>query len=404
MPYLSHLLNRQVKDSSDEKVGKLQDILVIPKSGEYPALEFLAILKAKSKDLIFIPYEYVETISREEITLKNLYNSVHVQERVAEGLVYLKKDVLDQQIVDIAGVRVVRVNDLRIGVVNDQMSVLGIDVGMGGILRRLGIDWLGKTGLLKVNLIDWRQTKFMHGLLKLDRAQQKLNKLHPADLANIVEDLNLRHGSKLVVSLDADSAARVLEEVDPNLQKVLVKYLGPEKVAEILTKMTDSEIVDLVKVLPRNEARLFLSQIKSGQLKKIEQLLSYPDNTAGGLMNVDFATVRPGWTIQEALKEVKNASPKLRSVLYVYVTDEDGYYHGKFSLRWLVISPPEMKIRDILKHYPHPQPLHPHQKIKDIAATMTKYNLLTAPVLDSKHRLLGIVTIDDVMSQLLPKA
>lgn len=404
MPYISHLLNTKIKDSADVIVGKLDDILVVPRTGEYPALEFLAVKMSQDKRTVYVPYEYVENLSREEITLKNLLSTITLQERVAHGLVQLRRDVLDQQIVDIKGVRVVRVNDLRIGMFENRMSVLGIDVSFLGLLRRLGMEWMDKPGLFKVNLIDWRQTNFMHGLLKLDTVQQKMNKLHPADLANIVEDLSVKHGSKLVISLDADAAAQVLEEVDPHLQKILVKYLGPEQVSNIVGRMTDDEIVDLVKMLPRHEARLFLSQVQGGQLKKIEQLLSYPDNTAGGLMTVDFASVRPHWTIREAIEEVKKASPKLRSVLYVYVTGEDGYYFGKFSLRWLVISSPDMKVKEILKHYSPPQPLRPNQKVKDTATIMTKYNLLTAPVLDSKHRLMGIVTIDDVMSHLVPKA
>lgn len=404
MPYFSYLLNRQVKDSADIVIGKLVDILVVPETGEYPPLEFLAIQPRHKKSLVYVSYEYIENLSRDEITLKSLWSSVPTHERIAHDLVYLKRDVLDQQIVDVAGVRVVRVNDLRIGMFGNQMSVLALDVSLRGLLRRLGITRFSMFDVIKVNLIDWRQTNFVHGLLKLDRAQQKLNKLHPADLANIVEDLNIRHGSKLVISLDADAAAKVLEEVDPHLQKILVKYLGPERVANIVANMTDAEVVDLVKELPRTEARLFLSQIQGGKLKKIEKLLAYPDNTAGGLMTIDFATVRPEWTIRDAAAEIRKTSPSLRSVLYVYVTGEDGYYYGKFSLRWLVISSPDTTVKEVLKHYLSPKPLHPHQKVKEIATIMTKYNLLTAPVLDNKHQLIGIVTIDDVMRELMPKA
>jgi magnesium transporter len=284
------------------------------------------------------------------------------------------------------------------------MCVLGIDISFLGLIRRLGLDRLDFLKVLKVHLIDWRQTKFVRRYLKLDTLSRDLNRLHPADLANIIEDLSVKHGTKLVKALDTEDAAKVLEEVDPHLKKILIKYLEPEQAVKILMQMPVDETAGLIKMMPRNEARQFLSYLRDTKLKRIEELMDYGENTAGGLMTLDYTSVRPDWTVSQAIEEVKKASPTLHSVLYLYVTGQDGQYHGKFSLRWLLLSPPQEKVGQLVKHYPPSPTLHPSQKINEVAAIMTKYNLLTMPVLDKEKHMIGVVKIDDIMRYLLPNA
>ena len=232
MPYLSKLLGQPVLDSADVKIGRLQDIIVSSETSKYASVEFLLLKRGKER--ILIPYSYVENLSSKEVSLSAPYDKVQTVplDTAIENYLSLGKDILDEQIVDVEGARVVRVNDLRLGIFNEQMSVLGIDVSVRGILRRIKLEWL-LGGFFQPALIDWRHTQSVRGLLKLDTIAKNLERLHPADLANVIEDLNVKAGSRLVVSLDAKSAAKVLEEVDPHLQKVLVKYLGPEKMAGI---------------------------------------------------------------------------------------------------------------------------------------------------------------------------
>lgn len=403
MPYLSQLIGSRVKDSAETVIGKLEDILIRPRAGEYLPLEFLAVAKRGAPGS-YIPYEFVENLGRETTSLKNPWAGIPAAPLVPDDFVYLKRDVLDQQIVDVKGVRVVRVNDLRIGAFEGKMSLLGIDVSTKGLLRRLGLEWLDVFNVFKVRLINWRETNLVQGSLQLAMASKKLQKLHPADLANIVEELSVRQGSKLVGLLDARAAAKVLEEVNPHVRQILVKYLGAEKAADIVAQMSVDEIVDLVKKLPRREARTFLDHLQNGRLQKIENLLRYPDNTAGGLMTVEFVAVRPKNTVAETIEEIKTISPALRSLLYVYVTDEDGTLHGTVSLRWLLVSPPEKKMGELIKTFPMTSTLKLNQKIENIAAIMTKYNLFTAAVVDDAKKLVGVVTIDDVMRRLVPRA
>jgi len=405
MPYLSHLLNSKVQDSADEVIGRLKDILITPKPGEYDPLEFLVIKTKRPKKIVYIPYDYVENLSREEISLKSIFSNINQLAAPPEGSVFLRREILDQQIVDMAGARVVRVSDLRLGIFADKMSVIGVDISNRGLMRRLGIEKLGIFRLLKVHLVDWRQTKPVKGTLKLDIASKDLNKLHPADLANIIEDLSLKHGSQLVVSLDVKDAAKVLEEVDPHLQKILVKYLGPSQASKILAQMSADEIVDLMKTLTKKEAKSYLEQMQDqGVAEKVENLIKYPDDTAGGLMSLDYMTVRLDWTVQQTIEEIKKASPEFRSILYLYATDEENHFFGAISLRRLIISEPTQKLKELLKPYPATSILKPHQKFTEIMNIMTKYNLFTAVVLDRKRRLLGIVHIDDIMRNIVPDA
>lgn len=404
MPYLSQLLDSKIKDSADAVVGKLKDILVVSKQGQYVPLKFLVVQLKKHKKLSYVPYDFVENFSNKEITFNTLLRKIPARDSVPGHYLFLKRDVLDQQIVDMAGVRVVRVNDLRIGNFEGEMCVLGIDISTKGLMRRIGVEWLDFFDVLDVNLIDWRQMQPLHGGLKLDTISKNLNRLHPADLANIVEDLSVRHGEKLVTSLDAESAAKVLEEVDPNLQRILLKHLEPEEVSRIFSEMSLEEVVDLIKMMPKGDARELLSYLKGSRLKKVQKLIKYDDDTAGGLMMVEFVGVRPNWTVGKVIDNIRKAAETIRSVLYVYVTDEDGVFLGAVSLRWLLISPRNKKISELVKNFPEGSTLRVDQSVEEIMEVMTKYDLYTAAVIDKGKKLVGVVTIDDIMRHLVPNA
>jgi len=405
MPYLSHILNTKVSDSADEVVGRLKDVLVKVGFGQYSPLSHLVVMPKKGKDLIYIPYSYVENFSKEEISLKTLFSKIPIEQTPPEHCAFLNRDVLDQQIVDVGGSRVVRVNDLKVGDSDGRTCVLGIDISVKGLLRRLGLAQLDFLNLFKVNLIDWRKAQPVRGVLHLDSMSKELAKLHPADLANIVEDLSIKNGSRLVASLDAESAAKVLEEVDPKLQKILVNQFTPEQIKNILTKMSIDEIVDLLKDLPVEEEGIVMSQLQNGKMKKIKQLLKYHNDTAGGLMTPDYISMRPENTVADAIEEIKKYSENLRSILYIYVTDADNKFIGAVSLRWLILSQDKNKtISNFVKRIPHKSLLKCDYTVEQVVNIMTKYDLNMAAVVDEKNKMMGVVTIDDVMRHLVPKA
>jgi CBS domain-containing protein len=401
MMYFSQLLRLKVRDSADTVVGRLKDILIDPKPGRYAPLLFLVVATRRGDS--YIPFSFVANLGNTEITLKNPEHAIP-KTAPSEDCVFLDRDIIDEQIVDIDGARVVRVNDLKLGVFRDQMSVLGIDVSFKAILRRLGVDLLDVFDFFKVNLIDWRKAQRVKGALRVDSLSNDLIRLHPADLANIVEDLSAKHGARLVTSLDHDTAAQVLEELDPRRQKILVSRLGPEKSADILEKMPVDELTDLIQMLPEQEAKRVLAQLPDRKLGNVERLLVYKDDSAGGLMTTDMVQVQPDWTVAETLEEIKLRSKSMRSLLYVYVVDGNGTFRGAVSLRRLLISEPAQLLSDLIPK-DHPiSVLQVEDSIRDVVRTMTKYDLYTAAVVDAKHRLLGMVTIDDVMRFLYPEA
>lgn len=405
MPYISELLNNKITDSSDAVVGSLTDVLITLKEDTFDPLEFLQI-KTRKGETKFVSYEAVANFDSSRISLKNLFNKIALDALPEREFVRLKKEVLDQQIVDVAGTRVVRVNDLRIGIFEYKMCVLAIDASFRGILRRLGLGDFFFPNVFKVRLIDWRHAKLLRGNLSVQLNMQagQLAELHPADLANIVEDLDVKHGSRLLASMDSNQAAKVLEEVDPELQTIIVKHLGPERAGKILGQMSSDEFVDLVKTLSEPEARQFLGKVTGGRAQKMEKLLDYPDDTAGGLMTVDFVSVRPKWTVAQAIDEIRKVSGSFRSIVHVYITEDDGKFVGGVSVRRLLLAKPDQVMKDLAKQFPEHSFLRPNDKTQKIIKLMTKYNLYTAAVLDKDKKLVGMVTVDDVMRHLYPAA
>lgn len=401
--YLSHLLKKPVQDSADAAVGRLKDILIFPRPGIYAPLAFLAVERRVKHDRLFIPYEFVATISGEGITLKHLTGTIPPV-TLPHDVVWLARDILDQQIVDVEGARVVRVNDLKVAAVEDVMCVVGIDISWRGVLRRLGLSRFDIFNIFKVNLIDWRKAQPVRGVLKLDTPAPQLTTLHPADLANIIEDLTIKHGSTLVNALDSQVAAKVVGEMDPELQKTIIRYLGPERAAHILERMSIDEAVDLLKLMPRDKARQLLSFLQQPQSRRLEKLLPYPNDTAGGLMSLEFMQARPEWTVRETTEEVKRISPTLRSLLYIYITDQTGKFKGTVSLRRLLTASPESRLKEVMKKLPKNSLLRVTDHVDTVVKIMTKYNLYTAAVLDRENKLTGVLTIDDVMRYLVPHA
>jgi Mg/Co/Ni transporter MgtE len=295
---------------------------------------------------------------------------------------------------------------LRIGNLNNKVCVLGIDASFRGLLRRLGVPDGFFPSIFQAKLIDWREAQFIGNsqALQLNTAVENLSELHPADLANIVEDLGVKQGSSLLASLDAGDAAKVLEEVDPEIQTILVQSLGPDRAGKILSQMSSDEFADLIKTLSVPEARELLSKVGAARAQSVEKLAIYDDNSAGGLMTLDFVAVRPTWTVEQTIEEIKKLSRQMRSIVYVYVTDEQGKFVGGVSMRRLLLAEKEAIIKKLAKDFPPHSILKPDDELEKIIRVMTKYNLYSSAVLDIDHKLVGVVTIDDVMRTLAPSA
>ncbi|KKR48705.1 MAG: MgtE intracellular region [Candidatus Magasanikbacteria bacterium GW2011_GWC2_40_17] len=403
MLYLSQLIKAKVKDSSDEEIGRVFDILIKQKAGIYSPLEFLIIKNKKNK--YWVPFQYVENLGADSITLKTLWEKIPSFEQQSKDLLYLYHDILDQQIVDTEGVRIVRVNDLKVGVFQNKLSVLGIDVSFKGILRRLGLEKIDFLSLFKVYLIDWRKAQPIHGHLKVDTLAESLVKLHPADLANIVEKLNLNEGILLLKTLDKDTAGRVLEEIQPEIQKILVQKLGTEGSVDVVGKMSVDELVDLIQSLSPEEASSIIAKLpKDIKTQRVKKMLIYPEDTAGGMMTTEFISVQENFTVAETIETIKNKFGEFTFIHFVYVTDKEGKFLGVVSLRRLLVAEKQQTIKEIMHNFFNMPVATVEQDIKEVASIMTKYNLFSIAVVDERQKMLGIVTVDDLMRYFLPHA
>ncbi|MBI5152150.1 magnesium transporter [Candidatus Peregrinibacteria bacterium] len=400
MIFFAHYLNAEVIDPTERTIGKLKD-MIARADEDYPLIEAIVIKERKSGEEILIPISYIENFGYPEITLKARLEKIEPYNPTDKDF-RIYKDVIDKQIVDIAGSRVVRVNDIQLGKVEERLRVLSIDISTRGLLRRLGLDKWKISRLLPLKLIDWKSVQLIDGALKLKTVSKDLQKLHAADLANILEELSPKQGLSLINALEPEKAAKVFQELTPNQRRFLIDILGEARAKTMLDNVPMDDLVDFMKTLSYKESKKILSYLNKERLQKVEEFIKYPNDTAGGLMTSDFIKVKPDWTIGDTIKYIKEISPRFRSIFFVYVIDETDKLLGVASVRTLITKDETDTMKKVMKSLRKIHVIHPHTRVKKIAEIMTKYNLYSIAVTDKTHKLLGIVTVDDVMRCLMP--
>jgi CBS domain-containing protein len=405
--YLSELVRTNVADRDGALVGRLKDIAV--KLGEtFPRVTKIVVSTRGRKEPLILPWGVVRSVSTEAITLNQPLAELPPAE-LEEGEVLLEESVLDKQIVDIEGHRVVRVNDLKLGSVQGEVRLVAAGVGTRSLLRRLNLEGLAirMWGLFgrrpQERLISWEHVHSLEPTsqqLQLDLEQARLKRLNPADLADILGEMNALDRAKVVSSLDEETAAAALEEMDFELQQSVLDSLEDEKAADILDEVNPDDAADLVGDLPRERADQLLELMEPEGASDVKELLKYPDDTAGGLMTTEFVAVPSGMTAQEAIGYLRKAGEEAETIYYCYVVDSDGRLVGVFELRDLIIAPPtraidEIMVKDVIA-------VSPDTSHEETAGLMARYNLLALPVVDQEKRLLGIVTVDDAIEAVLP--
>lgn len=402
MIFFSQLLRVSIIDNKQETVGRLLDVVVKAKGGEYPTVS--GIMFKDGKRLSFIPYQFIETLSRGEITL-NKSNCWKIDYEIDNDEFLLSKDVLDQQIFDVKGIRVVRVNDLQMVKIDNGFSVVGIDVSNKALFRRLGFGHFPIVNLLESKFIDWHNVSLVKGpigSLQLKTTHEKLQKLHPADVANLIENLTLPESTKLVQSFDKETAAEVLGEVDPKYKDTLLEHISPKALATIMEEMPTDEAVDVLKDLSEHKRIQVFRRLGVRKAKTLHHLSGYKDDIAGGLMTSEFMTIHKDSTAGEAIRNVRKNSENYRSLYHVFVIDDEKHLLGVVSIRTLLLSSSKQKIPELMSKVV--KTLRLQTKFEDIARFMTKYDLLSMAVVDKNKIIRGIVTVDDILRMLIPDA
>jgi len=403
MLFLSQFLNVPIVDSADAVAGRLVDFVARTGPDNYPHILGIVYKDYLTKTEKTLGYESIENLSGDGITLKTTILKAKNFEILSHDL-WLKKHILDKQIVDLEGTRVVRVNDVRLGISDNRLHVIGIDISTRGLLRRLGVDKFRIFSFLQPLFIEWDKVQMVGKSLKLTKVSRELIKLHPADLANVLESLSPRHSGSLIKSLHPAMAAKVFQELKSEHKRDIFKTFDPQQLESILAHLPADEVVDYLRLLARDERQKILGSLGENKKKTVEEFLHYAENTAGGLMTTEFLKINHTWTVAETIQYIRKVSGSFRSILFVYVVNEKNHLLGVVSLRTLIISNQSDHIEKVMKRIKLHQTVHPETGLKDVATMMTRYNLMSLAVLDQSHRLLGAVMVDDLLGKLMPKA
>ena len=408
MPFISHIINRPVVDSEGESLGRVEEVYAVQKEGmTHPVITALAVHNKGVTQ--YYPISEVTVLFSPVIPLAHPSAKLEKYVLTNEELPLIQ-DILDKQILDTNGIRVVRVNDLELTRVNGDYYVSNVDIGNMGLVRRMGIakpiESLVSlfTNKNPQNFISWdyveplRHDQFMHLKVPVD----KIKDLHPADIAELISDMNHSESGQLLNSLDIEHLADALEEVEPDFQATLVQNMPDEKVADVLEEMSPDEAADLLAEMPKERSDDLLELMQDEERDEVKLLLSYPEDTAGGLMTTDLVTVSPDLTANQAIEAVRAQKEEVDSVLYVYVVDKENHLKGTFSLSELIFAQPREKVSQFM----HEKFVAANvmEKQDDLAQVVSKYNLQALPVVDDDNRLLGIVTADDALDKILPTA
>jgi len=316
------------------------------------------------------------------------------------------EDVLDRQVVDIEDKKVRRVNDIKISRSHGYYHIIGVDIGFYGILKRLGLEKIAKPLHVKSNenIIAWEDIDTLnqdYSKLKLKVAKQSIKKLHPADIAEIVDQLGINESINILNSLDDEAAADTLEEVSPERQAYLLEGMDVRRAVKILDEMDPDDAADVLGALPEETTEELLGLLEPKESEDIRTLLEYPENTAGGIMTTEYAYIEQDLTVGEVMKQLRDIAKDVETIYYVYVS-RDGKLTGVLSLRDILLAEPDMKISEVM--------ISPvitidiMEEEEEVARKIAKYNLLALPVVEDENKLKGIVTVDDAIDIVLPVA
>lgn len=320
------------------------------------------------------------------------------------GEVLLAKDLRSRHLIHLEGARLVRANEIELAGEGPVWHVIGVDTSSRPVLRRLlprRLRHLVKAG----KVVDWSEIEPFVGHVPTARLQipfRKLRRLHPAKLADLVEAASHEEGEEIIRAVGADSAleADVFEELDPEHQVEFLRSRSDEEAAKVLSAMEPDDAVDLLTEIDQDRRLPILQRMPSGAQHKLRTLLNYNPETAGGLMNPDFVAVPMSSTVDRALHAVRMSPTPAPAAGVVFVTDEDGHLYGTAAVVDLLRSSPSESVTAATK--PDPPSLPADADIHEVVRKMTDYNLALAPVVDDEGKMLGQISVDDVLELMLP--
>ena len=404
MLYISQTLGRPVLSKEGDIVATIKDIVVAYGKDEYPPV--IGLVARYRRQLFFLPQTQLSKFDANGAVMNTAVLNITPFAR-RKGEILLGKDVLDKQLIDIDGKRVVRVNDVQLIRTGDKWRVAGADVTLQGFLRRLmPAGFYGSKRAVEV--IDWKDVGYLATdsktvTVQLKSSKTKLSRLHPVEIAQLAEALSPIHRTDIVESLDDEIAADTLEEMSTGNQARVLEDLDEERAADLLEEMSPDDAVDVLEELDDDKAQELFDLMEDHEKVDVAELMSYEPDTAGGLMTTEFVAVPKSFTVGQAISYIRKMAQTPHMVYYIYITDGEGSKRlsGITTLRVLILSPTDRPISELMRvDFQHVKPEEPAE---ETALKIAEYNLLALPVLNEEDEILGIVTVDDAMEILLPK-
>jgi magnesium transporter len=404
--YLTQLLGKPLIEPDGKRSARVVDVIAT-QTGRLPTITALFV-KAKTQEG-WISVQDTE-IKDDGVFVRAPWTSLPPYEPTSNDL-RLQRDILDKQIVDVHDYRVVRVNDVRLAPCSEQFCVVGADASLRAVVRRMpggrSVEALAKLigKPLSSNLIAWDDVETLEpgsvggGRIRLKVPHEKIARLHPADIADIVEQLNPQQRAEVIEALDVETAADTIEEMEDEERAAVIDSLDEERAADILEEMDPDEAADVLGDLSDEKSEDLLEHMEPEEAADVKELLAYGDETAGGLMTPDYIAIQATMTCEQTIERLRELAPKAETIYYVYVLDDDERLVGVISLRDLIVADPETHIADVMVR--SVRYVHTSDHLDEVAHTINRYNLLALPVVDDEEKLAGIIMVDDVMEHLV---
>ncbi len=415
MVFYTELIKKPVIDSEGKVVGALVDFVFVDGVDAAKITHIVYLGKDNYKKRL--SWEYVEGLKQIENSdtpsFSLMLNTPRVE--LLPAFIHendlLAHDLLDKQIIDVTGVKIVRVNDLLLNKVENDFCITGVCVGTTSFFRRLGVR---QTGFGKMiykfsgeKIIPWKSveqldTKLTNKGLHLKEEKYKVAEMHPGDIADLMEELSPKEQMLVFNKLDKKTAAKTLVEAQPEIQQSFIRGLKMNRIVELLESMPPHSAADLLAVFGDEKVGMIFKHMNQDKVKKISELLKYPEDTAGALMRTDFFALLDTATAAQALTTLRKTKPSADKTHILFIVDKEDHLAGTLSLRSLLNAQPRQRLKHFMKKHPFAFMLTTSKE--DIATAMEKYNYYVMPVVDEQTHLRGIITADEILSAVIPKS
>ncbi|MFH1788262.1 MAG: CBS domain-containing protein [Candidatus Altiarchaeota archaeon] len=406
MVYFSDLKGRTVFDSHKKKVGSLIDFVFVDGEEYAEVTHIVCVFEDNSKRKI--RFSAVDELKGgKKIGKENIVVNLNVpQEKLT--CFFLKENdlivgnIIDKQVVDVDGAKIVRVNDVILGKVKNKLCVVAVAVGKKSFLRRLGLEQVlpfkVKDHIIPVESMEYLEPQ-MHDI-HLNVQKSKIADLHPEDIADVMEDMSHKERALIFNSLNKQVAAETLIGAEPEVQQSVFKSLKINRIKELLEDVPADQAADILSFMESSERDQILGIMRPEAVTEIREILDYHPESAGAIMDTSFIGIPEDYTVQQTINLLRKLAPPSDKIYHLYVVDKQNHLLGVLSSRGLIIAPPKEKVSNLMKK----EVIHVKTDTteEDIAKTITRYDLFVLPVVDQDNVLRGVVTAEDILTEIMP--